>query len=535
MQNSTVLYHSKSPLQNIRFYNPETKEGDILFFINEQQNDIVNFLTSHPKGLYDNIVVPGIIPNFMGKKLSSNKQYVHLKKTLPTYTYTRIPNSKYKGEKTSIFDFSEIIPEINTISKTRSKKIVMDSFLSLCETIIPDYNLESKKCLFIYGDNNLSAFEADFIQLLDYYFKLNSNRIKSNFDSIVYFMNKNYYPLATSEVDKDGAKHLRLNIQMISLVLANKDKLNKNESEINIIDIENASSNSLTKMDDLRTEIKKLADYMEDQEDDEKKSTMAKIKKLVENEKSLTGTFEDKLHMLFANDNHTNHVQKVLDLHDEINDKYNGLIDVVIPQIGVFDDQEIVGLKTLSSFNKQYKELMENVDEDIVSTITEALTSDPDVDIKILNIKKEIIDDNKNRFKEFSIKIQHKDFGNTTSSPYELKFRTPVVVNDKYVKLGGNNYIMISQLFPQPIVKVQANLVRLFTNFSISHVELKNTKLNSKTDFKEVEQTLVNQLKALGKVKQDEAFSNKSKDEIGSKYGINDLELFGFKKLEITL
>ena len=158
MQNSTVLYHSKSPLQNIRFYNPETKEGDILFFINEQQNDIINFLSSHPKGLYDNIVVPGIIPNFMGKKLSSNKQYVHLKKTLPTYTYTRIPNSKYKGEKTSIFDFSEIIPEINTISKTRSKKIVMDSFLSLCETIIPDYNSESKKCLFIYGDNNLSAF-----------------------------------------------------------------------------------------------------------------------------------------------------------------------------------------------------------------------------------------------------------------------------------------------------------------------------------------------------------------------------------------
>ena len=142
---------------------------------------------------------------------------------------------------------------------------------------------------------------------------------------------------------------------------------------------------------------------------------------------------------------------------------------------------------------------------------------------------------NKNRYKSFKVKIQHKEFGNTTSSPYELEFRTPVVVNDKYVKLGGNNYIMISQLFPQPIVKVQSNLVRLFTNFSISHVELKNTKLNAKTDFKEVEQTLVNQLKALGKVKQDESFSNKSKDEIGSKYGIKDLELFGYKRLEISL
>ena len=94
---------------------------------------------------------------------------------------------------------------------------------------------------------------------------------------------------------------------------------------------------------------------------------------------------------------------------------------------------------------------------------------------------------------------------------------------------------MISQMFPQPIVKVQSNLVRLFTNFSISHVELKNTKLNAKTDFAEVEKTLVDQLKVLGKVKQDESFSNKSKDEIGSKYGINDLELFNYKRLEIEL
>ena len=109
------------------------------------------------------------------------------------------------------------------------------------------------------------------------------------------------------------------------------------------------------------------------------------------------------------------------------------------------------------------------------------------------------------------------------------------IYGGELIKIGGNNYIMISQMFPQPIVKVQSNLVRLFTNFSISHVELKNTKLNAKTDFAEVEKTLVDQLKVLGKVKQDESFSNKSKDEIGSKYGINDLELFNYKRLEIEL
>ena len=40
MNFSSVLYHSKSPLINVRFYNPETKEGDVLFFINEQKTDL---------------------------------------------------------------------------------------------------------------------------------------------------------------------------------------------------------------------------------------------------------------------------------------------------------------------------------------------------------------------------------------------------------------------------------------------------------------------------------------------------------------
>ena len=352
-------------------------------------------------------------------------------------------------------------------------------------------------------------------------------------------MNGKYYPLTILEIDKD-AKHLKLNTQMYRLILSNKDKVNKNEAEINIIDIENENVSSDTKLEDLRKEIQELSNKIEDAEDDVKKDTIGKIKSILNNEKSLNGTFEEKLKQLFddktdINNTHTHHITKVLELHDDVNDKYNGLIDVKIPKPGVFDDQEIVGLTTLSSFNKQYKELMENVDEDIESVITEALAAEPDVDIKILSIKKEIVDDNKNRYKEFKVKIQHKDFGNTTSSPYELVFRTPVVVNDKYVKIGGNNYIMISQMFPQPIVKVQSNLVRLFTNFSISHVELKNTKLNAKTDFAEVEKTLVDQLKVLGKVKQDESFSNKSKDEIGSKYGLNDLELFNYKRLEIEL
>jgi hypothetical protein len=256
---STLLYHSKTPLQNIRFYNPNTKEGDVLFFINETKTDITKFLHSQPKGYFDNIVIPNIISNFLGKKLSAQKHYADMKKALPNYIYTRIPNSKYRGEKTSIFDLTDMMTDIINLSKTRSKKIVMDSFLELIEKISNDYPKELTKTIFIYGDNKLSAYEADFLQLINYYFKLNGNRVKTNFESIVYFMNKQYYPLTLQEIDQDGNKHLKLNLTMMSLVIANKEKNSKNEAEINVIDIESEQNTSLTKLDDLRNEINKLA------------------------------------------------------------------------------------------------------------------------------------------------------------------------------------------------------------------------------------------------------------------------------------
>ena len=548
-------------LTDVRFFNPETKLGDAVFFIGESNNldnqtDINKFLNRSNRAFIGEITIPGIIPNFIGKKLSSQKHYTDIKKQFPAFKFNRIPSPKNVNDKTQIFDMSYLAPDIVLLSKSRSKKMVMDEFFKLNESIIKDYNPGISKCLLIYGDNKLPGSSADFLHLLGYYFKLNGNRIKTNFDGFVYFMNNKYYALTHTEFENEAGgaqtKYLKLNLNIFNLILTNKDKLSKGSTESETFSIEQNNIDSLKNIQDLKTKIKELSSKLEDSEDDEKKDTISQIKSLLEKEPTLTGTFEEKLHSLFKMPSHEeavieqsnkankdttidNTATKILELHHEINDKYNGLVDVVIPQLGVFDTQEIVGLKTLSSYNKQYKELMENVDEDIHALIESTLSSDPDIDIKIHDISQKIVDDNKNRYKEFSVKISHKNFGNTTDKPYTLKFRTPVVVNDKYVKIGGNNYIMISQMFPQPIVKVQPNLVRLFTNFSISHLELKNTKLNAKMNFKEVEQTLVNNLKSLNKVKKDVLFDNQTKSDIGNKYGIKDLEHFEYKQLEIVL
>jgi len=540
MQYSSVLYTSHTPISDVHFFDPTTKLGDNVFFINETLNDIFLFLKNQNKSLFHTITVPGIIPNFLGKKLSSQKHFAEIKKQYPAFKYNRIPDSKTLEVKASLFDMSAITPDIISLSKSRSKKIVIETLFTLLDSIIKDYPKETKKCLLIYGDNistTVSETNTDFIQLLEYYFKLQGNRLHLEFESIVYFMNNKYYPLTTKELDKENRTVLKFNNAMYRLIMTNKTKNITKGTELTIEDIHAQAGNNITRLEALRTEIKKLSSILDDAEDDVKKDTIGKIKSLIDKEPELVGSFEDKLKMLFNDKSldHEKHISNVLELHDDVNNKYNGLIDITIPHLGVFDTQEIVGLKTLSSYNKQYKELMENIDEDIEALIESTLKSEPDVDITIHSITQKIVDDNKNRYKEFTVKISHKDYGNTTDKPYPLKFRTPVVVNDKYVKLGGNNYIMISQMFPQPIVKVQPNLIRLFTNFSISHVELKNTKLNAKMNFKDVEQTLVNNLKALGKVKKDESFSNASKNDIGNKYGIPDLESFGYKKLEITI
>ena len=124
--------------------------------------------------------------------------------------------------------------------------------------------------------------------------------------------------------------------------------------------------------------------------------------------------------------------------------------------------------------------------------------------------------------------------GNTTDKPYNITFQVPIPIQQKYIKVGGNNYILINQLFPKSIQKISPNLVRFYTHYSTCSLSIKNTKLTAENSFNDIEENFVQQLLALKAIK-TELFTPQEKDDIAARYNIGDLQEFKYSKMEITI
>jgi len=512
MTSVSKLMLNKQPLPNIRFWD-DNKIGSNIFFVpesiskKESDSALKKFLDTQVKAYYQTITVPNIITNFLGKKLSSQKYYLHIKKEMPNFLYNRTPG-KSSAERTNIFDFSGIIDEIVSITKSRSSKLVFTELNKFIGSAIKDYDSNRLNILLIAGNPLINSGDSDFLNLLIYINKLNAGKIKSSLDGIVYLLNNKYYPIAI----KDEDAKLKFLKNIIGQVIQIKDKTSK--GNIKTFDIEETKE--------------KIEEIAKNAKNEEAGSAHKEIKKLLLNHPELSGTFDEKVNQLFDSETYN----KISNLSSYVNKKYNGNIELNIPHKGVFDAQKIVGMDEVGNYNKQKTELTENVDELVEDLIHGTLENDPDVDIKVLSIKTKILDDNKNRFKEFQVRIKHTDFGNTTNKPYTISFRIPVPVNGKYIKIGGNNYILINQLFPKPIQKVAPNLVRFYTHFSVASLKIKNAKLNASNGFNELEEKFVQQLKSVNAIKL-ENMTNVLKDDVSLNYGLDDLHDFKYSKMTI--
>ncbi len=518
MTNSNKLFITHQALPNIKFENSETKKGDVLFFVPETLSDSMNdeilikFLNTQVKAYFGVITIPGVITSFLGKKLSSQKYYLKMKKDLPNYIYNRVPNAKLSDtEKTSVLDFSGVLSDILSVSKSRSQKQVFIEFQKLMTSYSKDYG-DQKKYLFIKGDANISFQDSEFLNFLIYNFRLLAGKIKSDLDGIIYMVDKRYYPL-TKKNDKGELVLLKNIISMI--------KQKKNKEVLKLVDLEQV-------FEDARNQIRDLIKQ-------ELTTEIQKNIKEIVHDLPLSGTYEEKLNALFSSDDQQrkefNELQKI---GNAINKKYNGTVEVDIPRSGVFDTQKIVGLNELGNYDKQRVELTENMDELIEDLVHSTLEKDPDINLKVKGIKSKIIDDSTNRYKEYQVKIQH-DYGETTKKPYTISFRVPTPVNGKYIKLGGNNYILINQLFPSPLQKISPNLVRFYTHFSVASLSVKNSILTASNGFKELEEKFVTQLKAVKKISELKEFDNELKDSIAEEFKIGDLQDLEYSRMSITI
>jgi len=502
------LIQNKHSQPAVRYTQDDGKGANIIFIPEiltdkDISTSLESFLSNQILSNFHQLTIP-IISNFIGRKLMNNKYYVSAKKKFPQLI-TNKTIAKQNELKSNVFDLTGLISDIMSLSKSRSQKIVFEELVKVLDSVVIDY----KNDTYLVIDGSTAKMDASyFLSLLLYYARIHNNKIDSKLKGIIYTLKGKSYPIGIPIIEDDeptGALKIQMNLISELKMIKNKETELKKES-----------------LDDIKEKVKAIANDSTSSVESQKK-----IRKLVTSS-GLPGTFQQQVKSLF--DEKTRDDISAISL--AANKKYNGNVNLNIKPRGVFDMQKIVGLDEVSNYNKQKSEVDENIDELIEDLVHGTIGSDPDVDIKILSIKNKIVDDKKNRYKEYQVRIQHKNFGNTTNKPYTVSFRVPVTVNGKYIKLGGNNYVLINQLFPKVLQKVSPNMVRLYTHYSVASLSLKATNLKDHITYVEIEDKFIQQLKQLNKV-ETTLLDNETKDLISEKYKIDDLLSFKYKKIII--
>lgn len=113
----------------------------------------------------------------------------------------------------------------------------------------------------------------------------------------------------------------------------------------------------------------------------------------------------------------------------------------------MIDPQKIVGIKAINNVRHEY-ELDDNI-HGTIEDLFKSLENKKSAPIKIMSIKHDYKDDNLNRFIEYTVKMKNLTGGE--KAPYEIKMKIPSLVNNRYLKLNGSEYILLSQQYLAPL------------------------------------------------------------------------------------
>jgi hypothetical protein len=102
-----------------------------------------------------------------------------------------------------------------------------------------------------------------------------------------------------------------------------------------------------------------------------------------------------------------------------------------------------------------------------------------------------------------------------------VSFHVPIPSKGKYLNLGGNDWIMINQFFPKPVIKVAPQMVRLYTHYGTAAVILKTHALNENEGLSEMVDNFGQSLKRTKKLKKaQEKMTPEKIDNIVQKYNL---------------
>jgi hypothetical protein len=248
-----------------------------------------------------------------------------------------------------------------------------------------------------------------------------------------------------------------------------------------------------------------------------KKSKPAKAKESTKKPKETKETKETKDQRIPKMVKHINENLR------KLNKQYNGVVEVDENTVSknsptFYKPLDIIGFNDFHAYGKQKAEFGENLDQ-AMNDLIMSFEEDKNLGIKVLDVRTEIKDDYSNRLKTYKIKLQHKSFGYT--KPYTVSFHVPVPSKDKYLKIGGNEYIPINQFFAKPVIKVSPKRVRVYSHYSTCSIHLKHHIINDKDGINSMLQKMADILSNRKKIKnKPKILTNEDIEDIKNKYDL---------------
>jgi len=544
----TTCFKNRIPSANLIFKDVENRGVNLIYYP-ELGNSGINFINLYRKKSYWDYVVIPMTFTFLSHKVFTNNYYKSFKKNIPMVKMQRKLVKNSQEMRSIVIDLTALNESFSAYSKSRSKKQIMEEFFNLVERFAEDNKTHTgRKCYLIVDGNNTD--EKEMVQSIFYYSRLNGNKLRiKNIDGILFYGNRRFWPITMDEEDKAG-KYFKVNINLLTRYMkeVHGEVLEpEEESPEESIAKTKATVESLYKVFYGRktstaansyTDLAKKADEIEE-------DPLEIIRSEVVRNRHIPGkSFEEKLSNLFQEkkENATNkqdakkkqsaldkqipHIVKTITKNlKELNRKHNGAIELdekVIDSTSknFYKPLNIIGFKDFHAYNKQSSEFGETLDQAMFDLL-KSIEIDKELGIKVLSIKTKITDTNRDRFKTYSVKIQHKGFGHT--KPYTVSFHVPIPSKGKYLKVGGNDYIMINQFFPKPVIKVSPKRVRVFTHFATCSIHLKHHAINDTQNIDAMIESMADTLKYGKKLKSKPQKLDKEKIvKLKDKYDLPD-------------
>lgn len=152
--------------------------------------------------------------------------------------------------------------------------------------------------------------------------------------------------------------------------------------------------------------------------------------------------------------------------------------DIVIPKDkrNVLEQpNEIISLEKVTGLIRHEYEFTTNIHNN-VKQLFKSLESKPQCPIKLVKITPNYQDNDLNRFIDYEVTLQNMAEGD--KNPYTVNIKVPALVNSRYFKLNGKNYVLSNQQIFAPVTKTTSNECRFIGMYATMTLTVINMKMN---------------------------------------------------------